>query len=165
MRPAVISAVVATLLAAEALGRELPGDVVREPLEAAAEGEAGAFDFITHSNPVKDVWVTADNQILVELAPDEANRPNLFDLDGRTLVFTPDGSGGYSRRVGALEWEEEIGEEVRGLVYHDPNPVIRLESFDFPFAGQRWDSLYLGPPVGVMTFGAPFTYIAPLVSR
>ena len=81
MRPAVVPAVIATLLVAGALGRDLPDDVVREPLKAAGQGEASAFDF-THSSPVKEIWVTADNQILVELAPDEANRPNLFDLNG-----------------------------------------------------------------------------------
>ena len=95
--------------------------------------------------------MTADNQILVELAPDEATRPNLFDLNERTVVFTPDGTGRYSREVKALEWEEEIGEEI------EYNAVIMLESFDFPFAGHRWDSFHLGPP-GVMTFGGPFTY-------
>ncbi len=99
--------------------------------------------------------MTADNQILVELAPDEASRPNPFDLNGRTLVFTPDGSGGYARQVRALEWEEEIGGEVQNAV--TSGTVVRLESFGFPFAGQRWDSFYLGPP-GVVTFGAPFTY-------
>ena len=157
MRSAVIAAVVATLLAAGALGRDLADDVVREPLEAAGRGEAGAFDF-SHSNPVKEIWVTEDNQILVELAPDEATRPNLFDLNGRTLVFTPDGAGGYSRRVRALEWEEEIGEEAQDTL--SSGTVILFESFDFPFAGRRWDSFYLGPP-GVVTFGAPFTYSFP----
>ena len=39
----------------------------------------------------------------------------------------------------------------------DSRPVtLLLESFDFPFAGQRWDSFHLGPP-GVLTFGEPFT--------
>ena len=153
MRQAVILAVVGALLMAGALGRDLPDDVVREPLKAAGQGEASAFDS-NHSNPVKEIWVTADNQILVELKEDEANRPNLFDLNGRTLVFTPDSAGGYSRQVRALEWEEEIGEEVQRL--SQSRSVIRLESFDFPFAGQRWDSFYLGPP-GVVTFGGPYT--------
>ena len=160
MRSAVIAAFAATLLVAGAFGRDLADDVVREPLEAAGRGEAGAFDF-SHSNPVKEIWVTADNQILVELKDDEDTRPNLFDLNGRTLVFTPDGRGGYSRRVRALEWEEEIGEEVQ--TYSDSRPVIRLEGFGFPFAGRRWDSFYLGPP-GVVTFGAPFTFSIPTLT-
>ena len=153
MRQAVILAVVGALSAAGALGRDLPDDVVREPHRAAGE-DAALPDRYGQTRAVKEVWVTADNQILVELAPDEANRPNLFDLNGRSVVFTPDGRGRYSRQVRALEWEEEIGEEVQKR--SDSRPVVLLESFDFPFAGQCWDSFHLGPP-GVLTFGEPFT--------
>ncbi|MDE2757196.1 MAG: Ig-like domain-containing protein, partial [Acidobacteriota bacterium] len=150
MRSAVIAAVVATLSVAGALGRELPDDLAGEP--GCVAGEVAARpDRYGQTRAVGRVWVTADDQILVELAPDEANRPNLFDLNGRTLVFTPDGAGRYWRRVGALEWEEETGEEVEDA----DGTVIRLGSFDFPFAGRRWDSVHLGPP-GVLTFGAPY---------
>ena len=154
MRQAVIPAVVATLLAAGTLGRDLPDDVVREPHRVVGR-DAALPDSYPQTSPVNQILVTADNQILVELAPDEATRPNLFDLNGRTLVFTPDGQGGYSRAVMDLEGEEEIGEEVQSRA--DTGTVILLESFHFPFAGQRWDSLHLGPP-GVLTFGGPFTY-------
>ena len=151
MRPAVIAAVVATLFVAGAPGRELPDDLAREPGCVAGE-EAARPQGYGQTRAVGRVWVTADNQILVELAPDEANRPNLFDLNGRTLVFRPDGAGRYWRQVGALEWEEEIGEEVEDA----DGTVVELESFDFPFAGRRWDSVHLGPP-GVLTFGGPYT--------
>ena len=154
MRQAVILAVVGALSVAGALGRDLPDDVVREPHRAAGE-DAALPDRYGQTRAVKEVWVTADNQILVELALDEATRPNLFDLNERTLVFTPDGTGRYSHEARALEWEEEIGEEVEYAI--GAGAVIMLESFDFPFAGQRWDSLHLGSP-GVMTFGEPFTY-------
>ena len=161
MRQAVILAVVGALSVAGALGRDLPDDVVREPHRADGE-DAALPDRYGQTRAVKEVWVTADNQILVELAPDEANRPNLFDLNGRSVVFTPDGRGRYSRQVRALEWEEEIGEEVE----YQSGAVILLEGFDFPFAGQRWDSFHLGPPgaPGVLTFGGPFTYTRPHVS-
>ena len=154
MRQAFILAVVTVLLVAGAFGRDLADDVVRESHRVA--GEDGALpDRYTKTSAVSEILVTADNQILVELAPDEATRPNLFDLNQRTVVFTPDGTGRYSREVRALEWEEEIGEEVvYGAVY---GAVIMLESFDFPFAGQRWDSFHLGPP-GVLTFGGLFTF-------
>ena len=154
MRQAFILAVVTVLLAAGAFGRDLADDVVRESHRVA--GEDGALpDRYTKTSAVSEILVTADNRILVELAPDEATRPNLFDLNERTLVFTPDGTGRYSREVRALEWEEEIGEEVVYRAVY--GAVIMLESFDFPFAGQRWDSFHLGPP-GVLTFGGPFTY-------
>ena len=143
---------------AGALGRDLPDDVVREPHRVVGE-DAALPDRYGQTSAVKEIWVTADNQILVELAPDEANRPNLFDLNGRSVVFTPDGAGRYSRQVRALEWEEEIGEEVQKS-YVSRTVTLLLESFDFPFAGQRWDSFHLGPP-GVLTFGGPFTYRLP----
>ena len=159
MRRAVIAAVIATLSVAGAPGRDLPDDLAREP-HCVAREEAARPDRYGQNGAVGQVWVTADNQILVELAPDEANRPNLFDLNGRTLVFTPDGAGRYWRRVRALEREEEIGEEVEDA----DGAVVELESFDFPFAGKRWDSFYLGPP-GVLTFGGPYAHTVRYASR
>ena len=58
------------------------------------------------------VSITPDNQILVELAPEDTTAANLFDLSGSTLVFTPDGQGAYSRSVQPLAWEEDLGEEI-----------------------------------------------------
>ena len=156
MRQVIILVVVGALLMAGAFGRDLPNDVVREPHRVVGQGEVSTTDS-TQTSPVNEIWVTADNQILVELALDEASRPNLFDLNGRTLVFTPDGTGQYSREVKALEWEEEIGKAVEIDYAPGSWAVIKLENFDFPFAGQRWDSLHLGSP-GVVTFGGPFTY-------
>ena len=154
MRQAVILAVAGALLMAGAFGRDLPDDVVREPHRVVGEGDVFS-DRSTQTRAVNEILVTAGNQILVELTDDEATRPNLFDLNGRTLVFTPDGSGGYSREVRALEWEEEIDEEVEYGA--DSGAVVMLEGFDFPFAGQRWDSFQIGPP-GVLTFGGPLTF-------
>ena len=156
MRQAFIVAVVGVLLMAGAFGRDLPDDVVRESHRVVGQGEVLTTDS-TQTSPVNEIWVTADNQILVELALDEASRPNLFDLNGRTLVFTPDGTGQYSREVRALEWEEEIGEEVEINSAPGAWAVVMLESFDFPFADRRWESFHLGSP-GVVTFGEPFTY-------
>ena len=157
VRQAIILAIVTALLMAGAFGRDLPDDVVREPHRVVGKVNA-LTSASTQTSSINEIWVTADNQILVELALDEASRPNVFDLNERTLVFTPDGQGGYSREVRTLEWEEEIGEEVQAEF--ESGTVILLESFYFPFAGQRWGSLQLGPP-GVLTFGGPFTYSIP----
>ena len=151
MRQAVILAVIWALLVAGAIGRDLPDDVVRKP-HRVVDKDAALPARYTQASPVNKILVTAANQILVELALDEDSRPNLFDLNERTLVFTPDGQGRYLREVQALDWEENIGEEV------DDRDLVMLESFDFPFAGQLWDSFYLGPP-GVLSFGEPFSYL------
>ena len=155
MRQAFIVAVVGVLLMAGAFGRDLPNDVVKPPHRVVGDGGVLTTDS-TQTSAVNEILVTAGNQILVELAPGDSVSPNLFDLNERTVVFTPDGTGQYSREVKALEWEEEIGEEV------EYSAVIMLESFDFPFAGHRWDSFFLGPP-GVLTFGGQFTYSIPTV--
>ncbi len=45
------------------------------------------------TSAIDGISTTADNQILVELMPEDTTPANLFDLNGRTLVFTPDGEG------------------------------------------------------------------------
>ena len=105
----------------------------------------------TQTSAIDGISITPDNQILVELMPEDTTPANLFDLNGRTLVFTPDGQGGYSRQVQALAWEENIGETVAD------EAVIQLASFRFDFAGHRWGSFHVSRH-GLLTFGAPFTY-------
>ena len=97
------------------------------------------------------ISTTGDNQILVELLPEDTTAPNPFDLNGLTLVFTPDGQGGYSRDVRSLAWEEDIGAAVAD------GAVIALESFGFVFAGQRWDAFHVSRH-GLVTFGGPSAY-------
>ena len=94
---------------------------------------------------------TAAHQILVELAPDDTAPANLFDLNGRTLVFTPDGAGGYSRSVQSVAWEDDIGIPVAD------GAEIQLQSFTFDFAGRRWGSFFVSRQ-GLITFGEPLTY-------
>ena len=97
MRQAFILATVTVLSVAGAFARDLPDDVVRERHRLASQAEVLTTDS-TQRSPINEIWVTADNQILVELALDESSHPNLFDLNGRTLVFTPDGRGGVLAR-------------------------------------------------------------------
>ncbi len=102
----------------------------------------------TRTSAIDGISPTMDNQILVELMPEDTTPANLFDLNERTLVFTPDGEGGYSREVQPLAWEEHIGAVVAD------GALIALESFAFDFAGQSWDSFYVSRH-GLLTFGGP----------
>jgi len=97
------------------------------------------------------ISTTPDNQILLELASGDTADPNPVDLEGRTLVFTPDGHGGYSRSVQPLAWEDHLGEAVAD------EAVVELESFMFDFAGQRWGAFHVSRH-GLLTFGAPFAW-------
>ena len=104
-------------------------------------------------NPIgRGISVTSENQILVELEPGDLVPANPFDLAGHTLVFTPDGRGGYSREVGALDWDpEDRGEPpVR--------PVkIELKHFHFDFSCRKWPSFFLSK-AGLITFGKEFPW-------
>ena len=97
------------------------------------------------------ISTTAANQLVVELAPDDTAPANLFDLDARTLIFTPDGHGGYSRSVQSVAWEDNIGRAVAD------GAEIQLESFMFDFAARRWGSFFVSRH-GLITFGEPLTY-------
>ena len=97
------------------------------------------------------VSTTLDNQILLELRAGDTADPNPVDLEGQTLVFTPDGHGGYSRSVQPLAWEDHLGEAVAD------EAVVELESFMFDFAGQRWGAFHVSRH-GLLTFGAPFAW-------
>ena len=97
---------------------------------------------------VDGVTVTEDGRLLVELTPDAMAPGNPFDLDGKTLTFTPNGSGAYSRSVGPVVWEEPIGDPV------GHGAAVAFDGFRFEFGGRRWDSFYLSRR-GRLTFGAP----------
>ena len=95
------------------------------------------------------VSTTADGRILLELRPEDITPANPFDLNRRTVVFTPDGAGGYARTVTALDWKEDWGDPVA-----DGEPVA-LKDFAFAFGGRGWESFHVSQR-GVVTFGQPF---------
>ena len=97
------------------------------------------------------ISTTADNQFLLELTPEDTTPANPFDLGGRTLVFTPDGHGGYSRAVQSVTWEDNLGLPVAD------REEVQLRSFQFDFAGQRWGSFFISRQ-GLITFGEPLSY-------
>ncbi len=101
---------------------------------------------------------TNDHQILVALKPEDTTRANPFDLHGRTLVFRPDGRGGYSRAVQALDWEDALGTEVTlEWERHRDGIEVEFEFFEFDYAGRWWNSVFMSKH-GLLTFGAPLEY-------
>ena len=106
---------------------------------------------LTRITPVdRGISVTDRGQILLELAPGDIVPAHPLDLAGRTLVFTPDGRGGYERSVRALAWEEDLGDPVDDKTEIEP-------SFPFDFAGQRWESFFVSR-YGLVTFGEPYPF-------
>ena len=110
------------------------------------------------SGATGQISTTANNQIIFELAPDDTTPANLFDLNRRTLVFTPDGRGGYSRELRSLDWEDDIGLEVTKTWERNNDGVeISFGDFSFDFAGRRWHSFHLSRH-GIVTLGGPLPW-------
>ncbi len=109
-------------------------------------GIAAADDPAT---PPRRISTTPDNQIVLELAPDDIVPANLFDLNGRTLLFTPDDHGQYSRSLHPVAWESDVGDSVHDLA------EVEFPGFRFPFAGRTWGSFFVSR-FGLLTFGEPF---------
>jgi hypothetical protein len=68
----------------------------------------------------------------------------LFDLDHRTLRFTPDGNGYRVENV-ALVWDADFGQPLSGT-------SAVLKNFAFPFSGRNWDTLNVA--TAAITFGS-----------
>ena len=66
-------------------------------------------------------------------------RANRFDLDGKTVTFTPVGAD-YKVTVGGLSWDTP-GSSGKVLGYHGEHVTINLP-FPFSFAGQTWTRMY-----------------------
>jgi hypothetical protein len=88
---------------------------------------------------------TQGDLIVMTLDENVLGKANMFDLVGRTLRFTPEGTGYRAENV-ALKWDPEFGAALT-------SPRITLRSFSFPYSGKNWDSLSVGI-TGSIGFGA-----------
>jgi hypothetical protein len=86
---------------------------------------------------------TIGNLIHLELDSGAADPERSFDLDHRTLRFTP-GAGGYRVENVPLQWDADFGTPLAA-------PTATLEHFQFPFSGKSWDTLNVA--IGAITFG------------
>ena len=86
---------------------------------------------------------TIGNLIHLELDSGAVAPERLFDLDHRTLRFTPDGSGYRVENV-ALVWDADFGPALTG-------GAVALKNFTFPFSGKNWDTLNVA--TGAVMFG------------
>jgi hypothetical protein len=93
---------------------------------------------------------TRGNLIELELDSGVIGDHNLFDLDKRTLRFTPTATGFRAENV-ALQWDAAIGQAIQGN-------SVRLTKFSFPFSGKSWDSLQV-LTTGLVTFGGGYNDI------
>ena len=102
---------------------------------------------------------------------------NFFDLEGRTVTFTPDGEGRYAVRTGALTWvdtstrvildfrapavephgyfDDRFGHARDARSWRGESAGVSLP-FGFPFAGRTWTRVHANTN-GNVSFAAPET--------
>ncbi len=89
---------------------------------------------------------TRGNLIVMTLDEGVLGKANLFNLQHRTLRFSPDGSKYRAENV-AFQWDSEFGPEMTGS-------QAALKNFSFPFSAKSWSAFSVGM-TGSMTFGEP----------
>lgn len=94
--------------------------------------------------PIGDVTVMG-NLIHLELDTGVVEPAHLFDLDRRTLRFTPDADG-YRVENAPVRWDDDFGAETT-------DETVTLRSFAFPFSGGRHQRFDLH--TGALTFAHP----------
>lgn len=79
---------------------------------------------------------TMGNLIVMELNEGALGKANLFDLNQRTLRFTP-GKAGYRVENLPLRWDSDFGAPLAGT-------QVNLQKFSFPFSGKTWNTFSVG---------------------
>jgi hypothetical protein len=136
----------------------LLGGVLLAPLALARLANAQRVN--THSNTerggieVKNVpgrkignVTTIGNIIHLELDAGAMAEHNLFDLEKRTLRFTPSGSGFRVANL-PLAWDSARGPAIQGN-------AVTLKGFQFPFSGRDWQTFQV-TNTGLITFGGGY---------
>jgi hypothetical protein len=72
---------------------------------------------------------------------------HLFDLDKRTIRFTP-ATAGFRAENLPLQWDAATGSAMQ-------SNEVRLTKFSFPFSGKTWDSMQV-LTTGLITFGGGY---------
>jgi hypothetical protein len=88
---------------------------------------------------------TQGDLIVMTLDEGVLGKANMFDLVGRTLRFSPEGTGFRAENL-ALKWDSEFGDALNSA-------QVTLRNFAFPYSGKNWDSLSVGT-TGSISFGA-----------
>ena len=96
---------------------------------------------------VEAATVSSLDQVIIELGPDDFVPGNLFDLEGKTLRFIPEGIG-YRIEVLPLQWDSDFGTVIDGF----PSIQVTLNNFQFPFSGTNWSTLFVNN-FGSVSFG------------
>ena len=102
-----------------------------------------------------DDGMTVVGEVRVLPVGDIFLRPaNFFDLEGKTVTFTPDGAGRYAVQTGELTWVETSTATSRVLNLRRETEISL--PFVFPFAGRTWTRVHANRN-GNVSFAVPET--------
>ena len=98
--------------------------------------------------PGRKIGTVTTTGNIIQLELDEGViQQNLFDLDKRTIRFTP-ASGGFRAENLTLQWDAATGAPLSGN-------EVRLTKFTFPFSGKEWDAMQV-TATGLIGFGGGY---------
>jgi len=120
-----------------------PGRAPAQRVNANSNTERGGAD--VRQVPGRRIGnvTTRGTVIVLELDSGAVADQNLFDLDHRTIRFTPSGAG-FQVENRPLAWDTARGPALQGN-------TVRLTGFSFPFSGQRWTEMQV-QTIGLITF-------------
>ena len=133
------------LCAAIALGA-LTTPAAQQRVNEHSNTERGGVDVKQVPGKKIGTVTTRGNIVHLELDADVITQ-NLFDLDKRTLRFTP-AVGGFRAENLPLQWDAAVGTALQGN-------AVTLTKFQFPFSGRTWNSMQVSA-TGLISFGGGY---------
>ncbi len=142
IRSAALSIAFAAMTAAAGAQQQPPAQQVN----ATSNTARGGAD--VKQVPGRKIGTVTTTGNIIQLELDEGViQQNLFDLDKRTIRFTP-ASGGFRAENLTLQWDAATGASLSGN-------EVRLTKFTFPFSGKEWDAMQV-TATGLIGFGGGY---------
>ena len=124
----------------------------------SAETPVGHYEFTGYKDTLSRDWISISESLEVVPAREDIDltavipipaeglilkSANYFDLEGKTLTFTPNTAGGYAVEASGPSWEEPGPAAVAHDLSGDHTDYVRVElPFSFPFADRTWPRVY-----------------------
>jgi hypothetical protein len=125
----------------------LSGPVAAQRVNPQSNTERGGVDVRQVAGRKVGNITTRGDIIQLELDENVIADHHLFDLDRRTIRFTP-ANGGFRAENMSLQWDTATGSALQ-------ENTVRLTKFSFPFSGRNWDSMQVWT-TGLITFGGGY---------
>src|SRR5262245_8153269 len=125
----------------------LTGPVAAQRVNPQTNTERGGVDVKQVAGRKVGNVTTRGDIIQLELDENVIADQHLFDLDRRTIRFTP-ANGGFRAENMNLQWDTAVGSALQ-------ENTVRLTRFSFPFSGRTWDTMQV-LTTGLITFGGGY---------